>query len=78
MLSLVMAEVERMANDPLPVAERAPRIAALERELDEFHRVEEALVADLIAAGEPVQRSPSAPPRAVLGVRVADKSSRVA
>ena len=31
MLSLVMAEVERMANDPLPVAERAPRIAALER-----------------------------------------------
>ena len=67
-----------MANDPLPVAERAPRIAALERELDELHRVEEALVADLIAAGEPVQRSPSAPPRAVLGVRVADKASRVA
>ena len=43
MLSLVMAEVERMADDPLPVAKRAPRIAALERELDELHRVEEAL-----------------------------------
>jgi hypothetical protein len=41
MLALVMAEVERMANDPLPVAQRAPRIAALERELDELHRVEE-------------------------------------
>jgi len=26
MLSLVMAEVERMANDPLPVAQRAPRL----------------------------------------------------
>jgi hypothetical protein len=35
MLSLVMAEVERMANDPLPMAQRPARIAALERELDE-------------------------------------------
>jgi hypothetical protein len=53
MLALVMGEVERMANDPLPVAQRAPRIAALERELDELHRVEEALVAAAIAAGQP-------------------------
>src|SRR5262249_47645436 len=51
MLALVMGEVERMANDPLPMAQRAPRIAALERELDELHRVEEALVAAAIAAG---------------------------
>ncbi len=29
-----------MANDPLPLAQRAPRVAALERELDELHRVE--------------------------------------
>jgi hypothetical protein len=35
---------------------------ALERELDELHRVEEVLVASAIAAGEPVYRSPSAPP----------------
>src|SRR5262249_5337069 len=28
MLTLVMGEVERMANDPLPVAQRAPRVAA--------------------------------------------------
>ena len=46
----LMTEVERMANDPLPVAQRPPRIAALERELDALHRVEEALVAAAIAA----------------------------
>ena len=78
MLSLVMGEVEQMANDPLPVAQRAPRVAALERELDELHRVEEALVAAALAAGSSVHRSPSAPPAAVLGVRVADKVSRAA
>jgi hypothetical protein len=77
-LALVIAEVERMANDPLPVAQRAPRVAALERELDELHRVEEALVAAALATGEPVHRSPSAPPAAVLGVRVADRASRAA
>jgi hypothetical protein len=69
-----MGEVERMANDPLPVAQRAPRVAALERELDELQRVEEALVAAAIAGGHPVHRSPSA----VLGIRVADKASRAA
>jgi len=78
MLALVMGEVERMANDPLPVAQRAPRVAALERELDELHRVEEVLIVDAIAAKQSVHRSPSAPPAAVLGVRVADKVSRAA
>jgi hypothetical protein len=78
MLALVMGEVERMANDPLPVAERPRRIAALERELDELHRVEEVLVAAALATGEPMHRSPSAPPAAVLGVRVADRASRAA
>jgi hypothetical protein len=78
MLALVMGEVERMANDPLPIAQRPPRIAALEHDLDELHRVEEALVAAAIAAGQPVHRSPSALPTAVLGVRVADKVSRAA
>jgi hypothetical protein len=53
MLSLVMTEVTRMANDPLPVAQRPPRIAALERELDELHRIEEVLVAAAIAPGQP-------------------------
>ena len=66
------------ANDPLPVAHRAPRIAALEHELDELHRVEEALVTAAISAGSSVHRLPSAPPAAVLGVRVADRISRAA
>jgi hypothetical protein len=61
---------------PPPVAQPAPRIAALERELDELHRVEEALVAIAITAGQPVHRSPAAPPGAVLGVRVAERVSR--
>ena len=78
MLSLVMTEVERIANDPLPVAQRSSRIAALDRELEELHHIEEALVATAIAAGQPVHRSPSAPPAAVLGVRMADKVSRAA
>jgi hypothetical protein len=78
MLSLVMTGVERMANDPLPVAQRPPRIAALERELDELHRVEEALVVAAIAPGQRVHHSPSAPPAAVLGVRVTVKVSRAA
>jgi hypothetical protein len=62
-----------MANDPPPVAQRTPRIAALERELEELYRVEEVLVAAALAAGQSVYRSTSAPPAVVLGVRVADK-----
>jgi hypothetical protein len=63
MLSLVMTEVERMANDPLPVAQRPPRIAALERELDELHRVEEALVAAAWPASPCTGRSRRRPRR---------------
>ena len=66
------------ANDPLPVAHRAPRIAALERQLDDLDRMEEVLVVAAIAADQRVQRSPSAPPAAVLGVRVAERDSRAA
>ena len=54
------------------------RAAALERELDDLHRVEEALVAAAIAAGQLVHRSPSVRPAAVLGVRAVDKVSRAA
>jgi hypothetical protein len=53
-------------------------IAALERDLDGLHRLEEALVAAALATRELVHRSPSAPPAAVLGVKVADKVSRAA
>jgi hypothetical protein len=78
MLALVMGEVERMANNPLPMAQRPARIAALVRELEDLSRVEEVLVVAALAAGEPVHRSPSTPPAAVLGVRVSDKVSRAA
>ena len=37
-----MAEVKRMANDPIPVAQRSACIAALQREIDELSHVEEA------------------------------------
>jgi len=73
---------ERSCSDRLcarlPVAQRPPRIAALERDLDELHRVEEVLVAIAITAGQLVHRSPSAPPATVLGVRVGNKVSRAA
>jgi hypothetical protein len=80
MVAALMREVERMANDPLPQAERNKRIAQLEREIDELAYLEEQLVVAAIAEGEDVQRSPSAPPQAVLQVRVAEatKSSRAA
>ena len=42
-----------MANDPLPMAQRPPRIAAPEREVDELRRIEEVLVIAAIAVGEP-------------------------
>ena len=71
MLTLVMTEVERMANDPLPVAQQPPSIAALERELDGLQRVEEVLLVAALATGEPVHRSPSAPPATELILRQA-------
>jgi hypothetical protein len=54
-----------VANDPLPIKERAARIAELRREIDELGYLEEALV---VASG--AERSPGAPPQAVLGVRL--------
>jgi hypothetical protein len=80
MTAALMREVERMTNDPVPQAERKKRIAALEQEIEQLAYVEEALVAAAIAEGEDVHRSPSAPPQAVLQVRVAEatKSSRAA
>jgi hypothetical protein len=74
----LMREVERMTSGATPVGQRAARIAALEAELAELAYIEEVLVAAAIANGEDVQRSPSAPPQAVLGIRVVEavKSSR--
>jgi hypothetical protein len=79
MVAALMRDVERMANDPLPQAARQKRIAALEHEIEQLAYVEEPLVAAAIADGEDVQRSPGAPPQAVLQVKVAEaKSSRAA
>jgi hypothetical protein len=74
MLALVMGEVERIADDP----ERPRRVAALERELDDLHRLEESLLVAAIATGQPVHRSPSAPPAAALGVCIEAKVPRAA
>jgi hypothetical protein len=80
MTAALMREVERMTSGATPIGQRAARIAALEAELAELAYIEEVLVAAAIAEGEDVQRSPSAPPQAVLQVRVAEgtKSSRAA
>jgi hypothetical protein len=77
MVGALMRDVERMA---LPQATRQKRIAALEHQIEQLAYVEEALVAAAIVNGDEVQRSPSAPPQAVLQVRVAEavKSSRAA
>jgi hypothetical protein len=53
----------------VPLAGRKKRIGELEAEIVELAYVEEALVAAAIANGEDVQRSPSAPPQAVLQVQ---------
>jgi uncharacterized small protein (DUF1192 family) len=80
MIAALMRDVERMANEPVPIKERATRIAALTDEIEQLAYVEEALVAAAIADGEDVQRLPNAWPQAVLGVKVveATKSSRAA
>jgi hypothetical protein len=79
MVAALMREVERMADEPLPRAERIRRIAALETELAELAYVEEALIAAAIASGDDVHSSPGAPPQAVLGIRIMEaKKSRAA
>ena len=73
-----MAAVTRMIDKPIPYTERPARIAALEREIEELSHVEEALVEAAIARGEPVARSASALPQAVLQVKVVRQERRVA
>jgi hypothetical protein len=66
----IMEEIAIAASTPLPVAERAPRIAELQRKVEGLAYIEEALVAVAIANGEPVCRRGEAPPAAVLLVKV--------
>jgi hypothetical protein len=51
-----MAEIDRVANTPCPLAERKQRIAKLEQEVDRLQRTEEAIV---VATGAP--RQPGSP-----------------
>ena len=60
----------------MPHSERPARITALEREIEDLSHVEEALVEAAMAMGQPVHRSASALPQAVLGVRISERSSR--
>jgi hypothetical protein len=70
LVQLAMADVERQTSGHMPMADRPARVAVLEAVVEELSYVEEALVSAAIAEGEQVSRSPSAPPAAVLGVRV--------
>jgi hypothetical protein len=56
--------------------ERSSRRAALANQIEQLAYLEEALVEQSQAAGAPVERSSSAPPAAVLGVRVIAEEAR--
>jgi hypothetical protein len=60
----LMAEINRIANTPYPLAEREQQIDELEREIDRLQRTEEAMV---VATGAPRERG--CPPWVVLGVK---------
>jgi hypothetical protein len=65
-----MAEIDRIANTPCPVAQREQRIAKLEEEIDRLQRTEETIV---VATGAPRERG--CPPWVVLGVKAVEASS---
>jgi hypothetical protein len=65
----LLKEVEELAMQPLPVAERAGYLRQLAAEMRSLRYVEGALVARLLDAGEPVTRDASAPPQCVLQLR---------
>jgi hypothetical protein len=63
----LLAEIDRIANTPCPLAEREQQIAELEREIDRLQRTEEAIV---VATGAPRERG--CPPWVVLGVKAVE------
>ena len=64
LIEKLMAEINRIANTPYPLAEREQQIAELECEIDRLQRTEEAIV---VATGAPRERG--CPPWVVLGVK---------
>jgi hypothetical protein len=64
----LLAEINRIANTPFPLAEREQQIAKLEGEIDQLQRTEEAIV---VATGAP--RETGCLPWVVLGVKVIEE-----
>jgi len=60
----LLAEINRIANTPCPLAQREQRIAKLEEEIDRLQRCQEAIV---VATGAP--REAGCLPWVVLGVK---------
>jgi len=63
----LMAEINRIANTPCPLAEREQQIAELEQQIDRLQRTEEAVV---VATGATRERG--CPPWVVLGVKATE------
>jgi hypothetical protein len=77
---LILAFIEAQANGVMAPA-RPKRIAELEKEITSLRYVEETLVVAALDRGESEERSNSAPPECVLGIRVGmpeNKESRAA
>ena len=66
----LMAEINRIANTPYPLAEREQQIDELELEIDRLQRCEEGIV---VATGAPRERG--CPPWVVLGVKAVEARS---
>ena len=69
MIDHLHAVIEQDASKPMPVKDRAARIAVLNAETEQLRRLEEALVQQALDHGEEVTRDPSSPCWAILGVR---------
>jgi hypothetical protein len=69
MIDHLHAVVEQDASKPMPVKDRAARIAVLNAETEQLRRLEEALVQQALDNGEEVTRDPSSPCWAILQVR---------
>ena len=69
----LMAEIDRIANTPCPLADREQQIAELEGEIDRLMRIEKSLV---VATGAP--RQPGCLPAVVLGLKAIEHPASAA
>jgi hypothetical protein len=77
--ALIYAAALRLAEHPLPPAQRPARLAACHEILERLQRVEEVLISQAVERGDHVIRRVQASPEAVLGcaVRIKDEVRRV-